>query len=109
VIKLAVLARGWPARDVVPALLAVAADPQTRSPARLAEAGPWWDDVRPADSAGTDDDIAELEARLAELGGCRPAVQAQARTELADEGLPVTRVTVARRTVAILDRAEVPT
>ena len=108
-IKLAVIARGWPAPDVVPALLAVAADPATRSPARLAEAGPWWDAVSAAAPAGTDDDITDLEARLTELGGHRPALQAQARAELAREGLPVSRVTVARRAVAILDRVQVPT
>lgn len=45
---LAVVTRCWPAPDVVPALLPVAADPQTCSPARLAEAGPWWDGARPA-------------------------------------------------------------
>ena len=106
-IKLAVIARGWPAPDVVPALLAVAADPATRSPARLAEAGSWWDAAPAAASAGTDHDITDLEARLAELGGRRPALQAQARAELADQGQPVPRVTVAERAVAILDRETV--
>ncbi len=36
------LQRGHPTDRVVAALLAVAADPVTRSPMRLAEAGPWW-------------------------------------------------------------------
>jgi hypothetical protein len=50
-IKLAVVSRGWPAPDVVPALLAIAADPETRSPARLAEAGPWWDQPIPSSAS----------------------------------------------------------
>ena len=50
-IQLAVTHRGWPPATVIPALLAVAADPATRSPIRLAEAGPWWDTPT---TAGTD-------------------------------------------------------
>ena len=42
-LDLAVRGRGWPADHAATALLHVAADPATRSPARLAEAGPWWD------------------------------------------------------------------
>jgi len=106
-IKLATV-RGWPPTDVVQALLAVAADPDTRSPARLAEAGPWWD-TTPADTAeDAGDDLGELEARLAELGGHRPALQAQARAELSSEGMPLTRATVTRRAIAILDRQDQP-
>ena len=43
------LTRGWPAPLIAPALLVIASDPETRSPVRLAEAGPWWDThpVRP--------------------------------------------------------------
>lgn len=106
-IKLAVVSRGWPALDVVPALLAIAADPETRSPARLAEAGPWWD--QPIPTSVSDEravDLDELEHRLDDLGGGRPAVQAQAREELAAEGLPVTRSTVTRRACDILDRRQ---
>ena len=54
--------------------------------------------------AAPDDDLPALEKRLAELDGHRPALQAQARTELTDEGLPLTRDTVTRRAVQILDR-----
>lgn len=88
-------------------LLGVVAD---RSPARLAEAGPWWD-VSPGDHTGSapdDGDLVALEARLAELGGQRPALQARARAELAAEHLPVTRATVTRRAIAILDRQDQP-
>jgi len=38
-LELAVRGRGWPADAAATALLHVAADPSTRSPARLAEAG----------------------------------------------------------------------
>jgi hypothetical protein len=102
-VKLAVGTRGWPPADVVPALLAVAADPATISPVRLAEAGPWWD--RPVtDASSATSELAELEARLAELDGQRLLLQRQARDELAAEGLPVTRATVTRRACDILDR-----
>jgi len=39
-IDFATKVRGWPAQHARHALLLVAADPQTRSPMRLAEAGP---------------------------------------------------------------------
>ena len=106
-VKLAVVTRGWPAADVVPALLAVAADPATISPVRLAEAGPWWD--RPnTDPSSDTSQLAELEARLAELDGQRLTLQRQARQELTAEGLPVTRATVTRRACDILDRQTAP-
>jgi len=112
-IQLAVTHRGWPPAAAIPALLAIAADPATRSPVRLAEAGPWWDTPTApvADHEGgsghDDNDLAILEARLAETGGRRPALQAQARTELTNQGLPVTRTTVTRRAAQILDREHV--
>ena len=43
-VDLAIRGRGWPADRATNALLQVPADPSTRSPARLAEAGPWWDE-----------------------------------------------------------------
>ncbi|MGV1009839.1 MAG: hypothetical protein ACOYBY_14700 [Dermatophilaceae bacterium] len=105
VIRLAVTVKGWPAEGVKDALLTLARDPQTRSPARVAEAGPWWD----AAVLGTDlrvdaRELVDLEWRLSETGGLRPLVQAQARRELAAEGLPVTRRTVAQRACSILDQ-----
>ncbi len=102
-LQLAVRGRGWPAPHAAAALRAVAADPATRSPMRLAEAGPWWDEV--ATAHVTDDDIEELaamEADLADLGGLRIVLQRQARDELASEGLPATRATVIRRAYELL-------
>jgi hypothetical protein len=104
-IKLAVVNRGWPASDVVPALLAVAADAESRSPVRVAEAGPWWDRALEPQEQPTDD-LDELERRLDDLGGRRPAVQAQARSELSVEGQPLTRTSVTRRACDILDRQQ---
>lgn len=102
-IALAVLHRGWPARLVEPALLAVAADPSTRSPMRLAEAGPWWNQTEP--DPFDERELAEWNAQLDELDGRRPALQAQARAGLEGEHLPVTRASVARRTVEIRGRS----
>ena len=45
-IQLALL-RGWPSEQIQPALLTLAADRETRSPMRLAEAGLWWDQPHP--------------------------------------------------------------
>jgi hypothetical protein len=101
------LTRGWPPDLIEPALLSVAADPDTRSPMRLAEAGPWWDThPRPHDPApGLDDvDLAALEAELDDVAEHRPALQAQARTELTGEHSPLTRSTVVARAVQILHR-----
>jgi len=107
VIKLAVVTRGWPAPSMEAALLAVARDRDSYSPARVAEAGPWWDDATLPAVHGIDaDELTTLEARLAETGGLRPALQAQARAELTAEGMPVIRSTVARRACAILDLRE---
>jgi|BarGraNGADG00212_1021973.scaffolds.fasta_scaffold13771_2 hypothetical protein len=104
VIKLAVATRGWPPASMEQALLAVARDRESRSPARVAEAGPWWDTLTLAVNQPMDArDLAALEARLAETDGLRPALQAQARAELTAEGMPVIRSTVARRACAILD------
>ena len=104
VITLAAVARGWPPASVKQALLAVAQDPESRSPARVAESGPWWDtQTLGADQAMDAHELAEMEARLAETDGLRPALQAQARAELTAEGMPVLRSTVARRACAILD------
>ena len=105
VIRLTVNGKGWPAEGVAAALLEVAKDPATRSPARVAEAGPWWDAaILETDLRVDARELAELEWRLAESGGRRPAIQAQARRELAAERLPVTRAGVARRGCQILDR-----
>jgi hypothetical protein len=101
----AVLDHGWPATAAIPALLALAADPQTRGPARLTCPGPWWDAAELAaahDGEEPETELAELEAHLAEVGGERVRVQRRAREQLAAEGLPVSRLNVARRAVALL-------
>ena len=104
VIKLAVITRGWPAASMEQALLVVAGDPDSRSPARVAEAGPLWDaTTKGADQTLDAHELAAMEARLAETGGLRPVIQARARAELSAEGMPVIRSTVARRACAILD------
>ena len=61
---------------------------------RLAEAGPWWDThpAPPHEPPDFDDiDLAALEAELDDVAEHRPALQAQARTELAAEHYPLTR------------------
>jgi hypothetical protein len=86
------------------ALLAVARDRESRSPARVAEAGPWWDTLSLGVAQAMDaHELVKMEARLAETDGLRPAPQAQARAELTAEGMPVIRSSVARRACAILD------
>lgn len=103
------LDRGWPAEHVLPALRRVAADPATRSPMRVAEAGPWWDKPAQAEEDGdTHASLAVLEARLDALDGHRLGLQRQARAELQAEGLPLTRATVLRRAVDLLDRRGCP-
>jgi hypothetical protein len=100
------LTRGWPPPLIESALLSVTADPDTRSPMRLAEAGPWWDtEPTSAEPSGLhDNDLAALEAELDDVAGHRPALQAQARAELTEERLPLTRATVVARAVQILHR-----
>jgi hypothetical protein len=106
VLARAVLDCGWPPETAVAALLTVAADPTTRSPARLCCPGPWWDSVT-NQATGLPDDRTELaawEARLAEADGLRVWAQRTARDQLAGEGNPITRLTVARRACALLER-----
>lgn len=103
-LQLAVRGRGWPASRAAAALLLVAADPATRSPMRLAEAGPWWDEPT-ANAQHSDDGVDELdamEAELADSGGLRVLLQRQARDQLASEGMPATRTTVTRRAFELL-------
>ena len=97
-LHLAVRNRGWPAAMAPHALLAVAADAETRTPARLAEAGPWWDEPeRPDVLTGSADELAGMEADLEAADGLRVWLQRQARDELSREGVPLTRATVVRR------------
>lgn len=105
-LQLAVRARHWPADRAAAALLAVARDPATLSPMRVAEAGTWWDDqsTTPAGPVltPTNEDVAAAEAELSDSGGVRVLVQRQARAQLAAENLPVTRATVAVRALQLL-------
>jgi len=101
----AVLDDGWPATVAVPALVQLAADPVTRSPARLRCAGPWWDVANPSRSslsAAEAAELAALEAVLAESDGARVLVQREARRQLTAEQTPLTRLTVARRAASLL-------
>lgn len=97
--------RGWPMELAERALLVVAADPVSRSPLRVAEAGPWWDQANPPPGpiAGGVPDLAELEARLDALDGERLVLQQRARAALTAEGVPLTRTTVLRKAVALMD------
>jgi hypothetical protein len=105
-LQLAVRGRGWPAELAARALLIVAADPTSRSPMRVAEAGPWWDDAAPQrEVAASSGEVERAEAELGEIGGLRVVLQKQARSQLAAEGRPVTRSTVALRSLALLQAA----
>lgn len=98
-LQLAVHGRGWPGERAAEALLRVAADPKTRSPMRVAEAGPWWDEA-PAASAGADLDA--MAQALLEADGVRVQLQLQARRDLEARGLPVTRSAVIRGAYRLL-------
>ncbi len=105
-LDLAVRGRGWPVKHAATALLSVAADPATRSPARLAEAGPWWDET-PGVSPGhepqaTAPNLTDIEAELDATNGKRVLLQRQARQQLARAGQPVTRCTVLQTAVNLL-------
>ncbi len=103
-LQLAVRGRAWPAQLAAEALLAIATDPDTRSPMRVAEAGPWWDGSPPARSEAqpSDDEVRAAEEQLQELGGVRVHLQAAARKQLRAECVPVNRSTVVVRAVALL-------
>jgi len=105
-IQFAVKVRSWPAAHVRDALLLVAADPATRSPMRLAEAGPWWDHAERPGLTRTrqeQDELDGLEATLADADD-RATLQLQARQQLAAAGEPVTRLAVARRACRLLEQ-----
>jgi hypothetical protein len=113
VLREAVAVRGWPARRAGTALLALAADPATRGPMRLACPGPWWDQAHSTTAGGRsvrepeqEQELQALEARLAEADGRRVWAQQRARHDLTERRLPVTRLTVARRACEFLDEAE---
>jgi hypothetical protein len=104
-LHLAVVSRQWPAAHARAALLSIAADPTTRSPMRLAEAGPWWDQPTGAQAigaAGNSEELARLDKLLDDTDGLRHVLQAQARQQLSDEGTPATRLEVMRRAASLL-------
>jgi hypothetical protein len=107
-LQLATRGRGWPAAHAAAALRRVAADPESRSPMRVAEAGPWWDEPT-ATHQGTDDasdpdavDLRAMELALLEAGGVRIELQTRARRALEEAGLPVTRNAVIRGAYRLL-------
>lgn len=104
-LQLAVKVRSWPAHAARQALLLVAADPRTRSPMRLAEAGPWWDHAHKQALQRTPQEQAELDGLERLLADCddRAVLQAEARRQLADDGQPITRLSVARRAARLLE------
>ena len=90
-LQLAVHGRSWPAHGAADALRRVAADPATRSPMRVAEAGPWWDEQP---SKQEDPDLDAMAQALLEADGIRVQLQLQARRDLEARGMPVTRTAV---------------
>ena len=106
-LQLATRGRGWPPDQAAQALRRVAADPKTRSPMRVAEAGPWWDETPDPDAAGDAEGLRAMEAALLEAGGIRIELQLQARRALEAAGLPITRDAVTRGAYQLLvERSE---
>jgi len=107
VLHRSVAEHGWPPGAAVPAVLAVAADPETRGPGRLPCPGPWWEATEracsPVHSASVSEELEGLEARLAEADGHRVRVHRLAREQLTAEGAVLTRLGVARRACALLE------
>ena len=101
-LQLATRGRGWPAERAAQSLCRVAADPKTKSPMRVAEAGPWWDETPAADDPGDGEDLRAMELALLECDGVRIELQLQARRALAEAGLPITRDAVTRGAYQLL-------
>ncbi len=81
-----------PVKHAATALLSVAADPATRSPARLAEAGPWWDET-PGVSPGhepqaTAADLTNLEAELDATNGSESSCSDRLASNWPEPGNP---------------------
>ena len=104
-LQLATRGRGWPADRAAQALRLVAADPTTRSPMRLAEAGPWWDETPESNPRDHDRDLESMELALLESGGIRIELQLQARRALQSAGLPITRAAVTRGAYDLLAKS----
>jgi hypothetical protein len=71
-------AKGYPLRKMPDALTAIAIDPETRSPMRLGNDGPWWD-VRDLETYAEQRKAAEIERAAAdrEAAAARAAEQAR--------------------------------
>lgn len=106
-LQLATRGRGWPPEQAAAALRRVAADPKTRSPMRVAEAGPWWDETPDTDD-GDAEDLRTMEAALLESDGVRIELQLQARRALEAAGLPITRDAVTRGAYQLLVQRSEP-
>ena len=105
-LQLAIRGRGWPREQAAEALRRVAADPKTRSPMRVAEAGPWWDET--PDTVDDAEALHVMEAALLEAGGIRIELQLQARRALEAAGLPITREAVTRGAHQLLVKRSEP-
>lgn len=102
-LQLAVRGRKWPPSLAPRALLLVAQDPESRSPMRLAEAGPWWDSAAAIATPPISQQVVdEADTRLGEVDGLRVELQRRARAELTTEGRPCTRSTVIIRAAELL-------
>jgi hypothetical protein len=106
-LQLATRGRAWPADQAADALHRVAADPASRSPMRVAEAGPWWDEPpasqAPGEAADPNGvDLRAMELALLEAGGVRIELQVRARRALEQAGIPVTRSAVIRGAYRLL-------
>ena len=103
-LQLAVRGRGWPADQAADALHRVAADPKSRSPMRVAEAGPWWDEPTTTQERPDADgvNLRAMEVALLEAGGMRIELQMRARRALEETGIPLTRNAVIRGAYRLL-------
>ena len=68
------------------ALRRVAADPESKCPMRLAEAGVWWDEQPPS---STDEDVPAMEKSLIEADDGRVRLQSEAWRQRHAVGLPI--------------------
>lgn len=96
--QLAVSGRGWAAGQAAAAQHRVAVDMGSRSPMRVAEAGPWWDEPpttqQSRNAYGVD--LLGRDQAFLEAGGVRIELQMQARRALEETGVQAPRDAVIR-------------